>query len=168
MPEESGGQTRWTHAEQHDFAIWGDAWTALGISPNVEIILDKDGSIIDIYDPVTKQLFTFYGKVIGTRDERLALPVPPEKAIDMTDEELAEAMAKGIGEMTKEARVIETVRASFADKYKDFRKLKREKNKRDRAEKQGYNPRYRIYKRFPVYTGTYRRATIQTTGFFAT
>jgi hypothetical protein len=51
----------------NDFIEDTDAWCALSIGPNMEIALDAQGFIVDIWDADTKKLYDVFGHEIGTR-----------------------------------------------------------------------------------------------------
>jgi len=123
MSEDIGGYTRYTSAEKGFFAEGGDAWHALTISDNMQIVLDPKGFIIDIWDSETKKRYHNLGYEIDTRDTPYDLGAGPPNPADMTDEELENALRRINNDYSAECRIIRTMQASLKDKDKRMREL---------------------------------------------
>ena len=66
------------HEDADTFAEGGDAWEALTISPDMQMTLDHQGFMIDIWDSKTGNLYDHFGHIIGTRKD----PYPSDTNID--------------------------------------------------------------------------------------
>lgn len=144
MPEQQGGYTQYTSKDKHMWGDGGDAWEAL--NAGMEITTDRNGFIIDVWDPETKEYYdsaadaAFDRDVKGTRETSYSLPPSSKPVGDMTDEELDDALRGANTDYNQECRAIREMQASLKSKDKKLKELVREKARRARSAvgKSGY------------------------------
>lgn len=66
--------TRYLYADRGHFPVGSDAWEALTRSPNMQIVIDPNGFIVDIWDAESKKLYDMHGNEIGTRSTPYPMP----------------------------------------------------------------------------------------------
>ncbi|GAI23984.1 unnamed protein product, partial [marine sediment metagenome] len=96
QPVKQGGYTKYFHENRGFFTEGGDAWHGLTRSPDMEIVIDEKGFMVDSWDSQTKKRYGTLGDEIGSRENTFEMP-PDQKAVkDMTKAEL-EAAIKELG-----------------------------------------------------------------------
>jgi len=124
----------YTPAMKDQFAEGGDAWEAL--DDGRQVTLNKDGMIIDIWDPVTKKTYDVMGHEIGSRDTPYAA-VPDPELKDMSDAELEAARLSVISEYNQETNMLSPINKARVAKKKRLSAIVRQQT----ARKKGYQKR---------------------------
>lgn len=171
MPETQGGSVKYFPEDKDLFAEGTSEWAAL--NQGFELVMNSHGMGIDAWHPTTKKQYedafdaSRDERLIGTRDTTYTMP---EAIKDVKDVEHPGAELEDLADdMMAETRSITTMRLGYDWKNKRYRDLLKEKARRKREESgQGYERRYYIPKRYPVYTYSYRYPSTATHGVFKT
>ena len=135
--DKGNGIYTYVKSDKDQFAEDGDTWNALKAGRQVTI--DKDGHIIDVWDPATKKTYDILGNELGARET--PYPVTKDKALkSMTTAELEAARLAVVADWNEENNSKSTMVKAMKAKEIRLKLIAREQSLRDRA-MHGYQKR---------------------------
>jgi len=129
MPRTGADETvTYLPEDKNLFGEGSDIWEALNAGR--EVTIDRNGFIVDIWDPVSKNTYDLLGNVIGTRDTAYSIGVPFNRDTATEAELDAEINRVGVSINVEMDALLKT-RVTLSKKWRNLVNLNNAKDNRN-------------------------------------